>query len=108
MLNPMGNKTYGFLRNLSAPAKPSDLSYKTIVDWNTTEASFTETTTHSTAFPLSQEKSTRRWIRKYLPWWIEEVDFALWVSAGASLNEALRDRLVYGLYNELIQKRLVS
>ena len=31
MLSLMGNKTYGLLRNLSAPAKPSSLSLKTIV-----------------------------------------------------------------------------
>ena len=27
---------------------------------------------------------------------------------GTNLNDALRDRLVYGLHNELIQKRLLS
>ena len=32
MLSLIGNKTYGLLRNLSAPAKPSKLSFKTIVE----------------------------------------------------------------------------
>ena len=32
MLSFMGNKTYGLLRNLAAPAKPSNLSFKTIVE----------------------------------------------------------------------------
>ena len=32
MLSLIGNKTYGLLRNLSAPAKPSELSFKTIVE----------------------------------------------------------------------------
>ena len=59
MLSLMGNKTYGLLRNLAAPAKPSTLSFKTIVD-KTTEASVTETTSHSRALPLSQTEPTRR------------------------------------------------
>ena len=32
----------------------------------------------------------------------------LYCESGASLNDALKDRLVYGLHNELIQKRLLS
>ncbi|KAL9954326.1 hypothetical protein ACROYT_G041847 [Oculina patagonica] len=32
ILSLMGNKTYGLLRNLAAPAKPSSLSFKTIVE----------------------------------------------------------------------------
>ena len=32
MLSLMGNKTYGLLRNLAAPAKPSTLSFETIVE----------------------------------------------------------------------------
>ena len=32
MLSLMGNKTYGLLSNLAAPAKPSSLSFKTIVE----------------------------------------------------------------------------
>jgi len=32
ILSLMGNKTYGLLRNLSAPAKPSNQSLKTIVE----------------------------------------------------------------------------
>ena len=32
MLSLMGNKMYGLLRNLAAPAKPSSLSFKTIVE----------------------------------------------------------------------------
>ena len=32
ILSLMGNKTYGLLRNLSAPAKPSSLSLKAIVE----------------------------------------------------------------------------
>ena len=104
MLSLMGN---GLLRNLSAPAKPSDLFFKAIVDWNSTEISVTETTIHSRALPLPQEKSTRRWTRKYLPWWIKEVD-TLYCESGTSLNDALRDRLVYGPHNGLIQKRLLS
>ena len=32
MLSLMGNKTYGLLRNLAAPAKSSSLSFKTIIE----------------------------------------------------------------------------
>ena len=32
MLSLMGNKTHGLLRNLATPAKPSSLSFKTIIE----------------------------------------------------------------------------
>ena len=32
----------------------------------------------------------------------------LYCEFGTNLNDSLRDRLVYGLHNELIQKRLLS
>ena len=59
MLSLMGNKTYGLLSNLAAPAKPSSLSFKTIVE-TLQKASVTETTAHSRAIPLSQKEPTRR------------------------------------------------
>ena len=72
---------------------------------NTTEASVTETTAHSRAIPLSQKEPARRWNRKFLP---ELKKLLLYCEFGTNLNVALRDRLVCGLHNELIQKRLLS
>lgn len=46
---------------------------------NTTEASVTETTAHSRMIPLSQKEPTRRWNRKFLPCWIQEIVAVLWI-----------------------------
>ncbi|PFX12147.1 Retrovirus-related Pol polyprotein from transposon 17.6 [Stylophora pistillata] len=105
MLSLMGNKTYGLLRNLSAPEKPSSLSFKTIVE---------TLQKHLSPKPLLIAERFRFHKRNQLEGetvstYIAELKkLTLYCEFGASLNDALRDRLVCGLHNELIQKRLLS
>jgi len=101
----MGNKTYGLLRNLSASAKPSSLSFKTIVETLQKHLSpkplliAARFRFHKRNQPESETVST----------YIAELKkLTLYCEFGASLNDALKDRLVCGLHNELIQKRLLS
>ena len=101
----MGNKTYGLLRNLSAPVKPSSLSLKTIVE---------TLQKHLSPKPLLIAERFRFHKRNQLEgetvstYLAELKKLTLYCEFGVSLNDALRDRLVCGLHNELIQKRLLS
>ena len=105
MLSLMGNKTYGLLRNLSAPAKPSSLSFKDIVE---------TLQKHLSPKPLLIAKRFRFHKRNQLEgetvsnYLGELKKLSLYCEFGTNLNDALRDRLVCGLQNELIQKRLLS
>ena len=105
MLSLIGNKTYGLLRNLSAPAKPSELSFKTTVE---------TLQQHLSPKPLLIAERFRFRKRNHLEgepvstYLAELKKLTLYCEFGASLNDALRDRLVCGLHNELIQKRLLS
>ena len=105
MLSLMGNKTYGLLRNLAAPAKPSTLSFKTIVD---------TLQKHLSPKPLLIAERFRFHKRNQLEgetvstYLAELKKLSLNCEFGTNLNDALRDRLVCGLHNELIQKRLLS
>ena len=105
MLSLMGNKTYGLLRNLAAPAKPSSLSFKTIVE---------TLQKHLSPRPLLIAERFRFHKRNQLEgetvssYLAELKKLSLYCEFGTNLNDALRDRLVCGLHNELIQKRLLS
>ena len=105
ILSLMGNKTYGLLRNLSAPAKPSSLSLKTIVE--TLQENLSPK-------PLLIAERFRFHKRNQLEGETVSTNIAelkkltLYCEFGASLNDALRDRLVCWLLNELIQKWLLS
>ena len=101
MLSLMGNKTHGLLRNLVAPAKPSSLSFKTIVE---------TLQKHLSPKPLLIAERFSFHKRNQLEG--ETVSTYLAelkkLSLYCNLNDALRDKLVCGLGNELIQKRLLS
>ena len=105
MLSLMGNKTYGLLRNLAAPAKPSSLYFKTIVE---------TLQKHLSPRPLLIAERFRFHKRNQLEgetvssYLAELKKLSLYCEFGTNLNDALRDRLVCGLHNELIQKRLLS
>ena len=105
MLSLMGNKTYGLLSNLAAPAKPSSLSFKTIVE---------TLQKHLSPRPLLIAEWFRFHKRNQLEgetvssYLAELKKLSLYCEFGTNLNDALRDRLVCGLHNELIQKRLLS
>ncbi|PFX27500.1 Uncharacterized protein K02A2.6 [Stylophora pistillata] len=101
----MGNKTYGLLRNLSAPVKPSSLSLITIVE---------TLQKHLSPKPLliaerfcfhKRNQLEGETISTYIA---ESKKLTLYCEFGASLNDAIRDRLVCGLHSELIQKQLLS
>ena len=105
MLSLMGNKTYGLLRNLSAPEKPSSLSFKDIVE---------TLQKHLSPKPLLIAERFRfhkrnqlegETVSKYLA---ELKKLSLYCEFRENLNDAIRDRPVCGLHNELIQKRLLS
>ena len=87
--------------NLSAPAKPSSLSLKTIVE---------TLQKHLSLKPLLIAERFRFHKRNQLEGgttstYIAELKkLTLYCEFGASLNDALRDRLVCGLHNELTQK----
>ena len=105
MLSLMGNKMYGLLRNLAAPAKPSSLSFKTIVE---------TLQKHLSPRPLLIAERFRFHKRNQLEgetvssYLAELKKLSLYCEFGTNLNDALRDRLVCGLHNKLIQKRLLS
>ena len=105
MLRLMGNKTYGLLRNLAAPAKPSSLSFKAIVE---------TLQKHLSPKPLLIAERFRFHRRNQLEgetvgtYVAELKKLSLYCEFGTNLNDALRDRLVCELHNELIQKRLLS
>ena len=105
MLSLMRNNTYGLLRNLAAPAKPSSLSFKTIIE---------TLQKHLSPRPLLIAERFRFHNRNQLEgetvssYLAELKKLSLYCEFGTNLNDALRDRLVCGLHNELIQKRLLS
>jgi len=105
MLSLMGNKTYGLLRNSATPAKPSSLSFKTIVE---------TLQKHLSPKPLliaerfcfhKRNQLEGETVSTYLA---ELKKLSPYCEFGTNLNDALRDRLVCGLHNELIQKLLLS
>ena len=105
ILSLMGNKTYGLLRHLSAPAKPSSLSLKTIVESLQKHLSpkpllITERFCFHKRNQLEGETAST---------YIAELKkLILYCEYGASLNDALRDRRVWitqWIYPEMIALR---
>lgn len=99
------NKTYGLLRNLCAPEKPSSLPFKDIVE---------TLQQHLSPKPLliaeqfcfhRRNQLEGETVCAYLA---ELRKLLLYCEFGTNLDDSLRDRLVCGLHNELIQKRLLS
>lgn len=105
LLTLVGGNTYSLLRGLTAPRKPSEESYDDLVR---------VLQGHLCPKPLviaerfrfhKREQREGETIREYiaaLRKLSEHCDF------GANLNDSLRDRLVCGLQNEQIQKKLLS
>ena len=104
MLSLMGSKTNGLLRNLSAPAKPSTLSFKTIVETLQKHLSPKPLLIAERFRFLKRNQLEGETVRTYLAELKKKL--SLYCEFGKSLNDALRNRLVYRLLNELIQKRL--
>ena len=105
LLACIGKQTYALLRALIAPAKPGEKSYRELV---------ASLTAHLAPKPLliaeryrfhKRDQKEGETIREYvacLQKMTERCEF------GASLTDTLRDRLVTGMRNETIQRRLLS
>ena len=97
--------TYKVLRNLVAPAKPGEKSYKDLVD---------KLTLHFSLPPSEMVQRFRFHTRVRKPgesiamFLAELRSLAEFCNFRPSLEEMLRDRLVYGVGNEKIQTRLLG
>jgi hypothetical protein len=104
LLSVMGGKAYDKLRSLTAPAKPKDKSFKVLCE---------TMTSHFSPKPLiiaerfrfyKRNQQTGESIAEYcvaIQRLTEHCEF------GTTLNDALRDRLVCGLANEHVQRKLL-
>ena len=105
ILSLMGSKTYGLLRSLCSPAKPSQKTFTGIVKI---------LQEHLSPKPLVIAERFRFHKRRQLEG--ESISSFLaslkklseYCEFGTNLNDSLRDRFVCRLSNELIQKRLLS
>ena len=101
----MGNKTYGLPQNLCAPEKPSSLSFKDIVETLKQHLS-PKSLLIAERFPLHRRNQPEgETVSTYLTGLRK---LSLYCEFGTNLDDSLRDRLVCGLHNELLQKRLLS
>ena len=105
LLSLIGGKTYALLRDLLAPEKPATKSFQQIV---------TTLQEHLSPKPLEIAERFRFYKKNQhegesiLSYVAELRKLATHCNFGGNLNEALRDRLVCGLRNMQIQKRLLS
>ena len=105
LLSLIGGKTYTLLRDLLAPEKPATKSFQQIV---------TTLQEHLSPKPLEIAerfcfyKRNQNEGESILSYVAELRKLATHCNFGGNLNEALRDRLVCGLRNMQIQKRLLS
>jgi len=105
LLSLIGSKTYTLLRDLLSPDKPATKSFQEIV---------TILQQHLSPKPLEMAERFRFYKRNQregetvLAYVAELKKLATHCNFFANLNEALRDRLVCGLQNMQIQRRLLS
>ena len=105
LLSLIGGKTYTLPRDLLAPEKPASKSFQQIV---------TTLQEHLSPKPLEIAERFRFYKRNQhegesILFYVAELrNLATHCNFGGNLNEALRDRLVCGLRNMQIQKRLLS
>ena len=105
LLSLIGSKTYTLLRDLLTPDKPATKSFQEIV---------TTLQQHLSPKPLEIAERFRFYKRNQsegetvLTYMADLKKLAAHCNFGGNLNEALRDKLVCGLCNVQIQKRLLS
>lgn len=105
LLAIMGGKTYSLLRNLTTPTDPATMDFANIV---------TLLENHLSPKPLVIAERFRFHKRdqkegETIPAYVaEKRKLSEHCSFDANLNDALRDRLVCGIRNENIQKKLLS
>ena len=96
---------YKVLRNLVAPAKPGEKSYKDLVDKLTLHFSLPPSETVQRFRIHTRVRKPGESIATFLA---ELRSLAEFCNFGPSLEEMLQDRLVYGVGNEKIQTRLLG
>src|SRR5664279_391348 len=105
LLSLIGSRTYGLLRSLTAPEKPSEKTYQEIVD---------TLSRHLAPKPLIIAERFRFHKREQrdgetISAFVADIrKLSQHCEFGAALDLSLRDRLVCGLRNESVQKRLLS
>ena len=105
LLSVCGTKTYHILRDLLAPTKPSDTSYADIV--KCLKAQFNPK--QGVAVHRYKFNSRVRQRGESVASFVAELrHLAIDCEFGDSLNEMLRDRLVCGVNDSRIQRRLLS
>ena len=105
LLTLLGEKTYGLLRNLTVPAKPSEKSYEELCQL---------LQTHLCPKPLIIAERFRFHKRKQavgesVSCYVTSLrKLAEFCEFGSNLNDSLRDRFVCGLKDAGTQRRLLS
>ncbi|GFU64543.1 retrovirus-related Pol polyprotein from transposon 17.6 [Trichonephila clavipes] len=105
ILSLMGATTYKLLKNLATPNIPSELTYQDIVNY------FFE---HLNPKPLEMTERFRFYKRKQFEgesianYCAELQKLSIHCNFGNNLSTMLRDKLVMGLKNENIQKKLLT
>ena len=105
LLSVMGPKTYGLLRNLIAPAKPKD---KSLSEIQQILQNHLEPKPLLIAERYRFHKRDQREGESITQYIAELKKLASTCDFGAFLSDSLRDRLVCGLTNEQITKRLMT
>lgn len=98
LLSSVGPLTYRLIGNLLAPDKPTDKTLKEIVDVVRDH--------HQPKPSVTMQRFTfhscTRQVEESISTWTTEIDF------GATLNDMLHDRLVCGVNDQRIQRRLLT
>lgn len=104
LLSAIGAETYSLLRNLVAPQKPSDISYTDLVSALKNHYQPTcSVTVERYKFHTRSKKPSES-----VPEFVSELKkLADKCAFGETLNDMLKDRLVAGINDEKIQKRLL-
>ena len=105
LLSLIGSKTYALLRDLLSPDKPAMKSFQEIV---TTLQQHLSPKPLEIAEPFRFYKQNQREGETVLAYVAELKKLATHCNFGVNHNEALRDKLVCGLPNIHIQRRLLS
>ena len=104
LLTLLGSKTYNLLRNLTAPEKPSELDYDTIVELLEKQLSPKPSVITQRYRFHTRIQNEGETINDYVA---QLRKLAIHCNLN-NLNDTLRDRLVCGIRNTGIQKRLLS
>ena len=104
-LSSVGSATYATVRNLVSPAKPGDKSYDQLVTILTDHFNPTPSETVQRFKFHSRFRKPSESVAEFVS---ELRSLAEFCNFGANLEEMLRDRLVCGIQNTHIQKRLLG